>query len=90
MIGAPRREREALAVHGPVHVVDLGVRRQIERCRGSVLDPDQAGRGASVLAMVAVGRGIDPHAGQLVHRRRQLGEGRIEHGIGEEQVLAGR
>ena len=88
VIGASYGEREALAVHRPVHAEDFGVRRQIERCRGSVLDPDQARGGAPVPPVLAVGGGIDAHAGQLVHRRGQLGEGWIKHGIGEKEILA--
>ena len=40
-------------------------------------------------AVIVVGRGIDTHSGQLVHWRGELGERGIEHGIAEEQVLAG-
>ncbi len=90
VIGVPDGEGEAPAVHGPGHIVDLGVRRQIEGRLGSALDLDQARRGGPVPPVDAVDHGIDPHAGQLVHRRRQLGEGRIGDGIGQEQVLAGR
>ena len=89
MIGVYDDERETFAVHGPYHVIYLSAFGQIKRCCDSVFDPDQAGRGATVPAMAAVDGGIDPHAGQLMHRCSQLGERGIKHGIGEKHVIAG-
>ncbi len=57
---------------------------------GAALDLDEARGGGPVPPVDVVDRRIHPHAGQLVHGRRQLGEWWIGDGIGQQQVLTRR
>ena len=88
MVGVQHREREPFAVGRPVDADHLGGGGQAERPRIATLDLQQPWRAPAVPAVDAAAGRIDAHAGQLVHGRGQLGQLRIEDGVGQQHVLA--
>ena len=88
VVGVLHLQGEALAVHGPRHAEELGAVGEGEGHLGAVLHPEQAGGDGAPVAVEPVDHRIDPHARQLVHRPRQLGQVRVRDRVGQEQVAA--
>jgi hypothetical protein len=83
MVSMPDSKCEALAVHSPVHLLDLCVFWKNEGRLGTSLDLHETRGGCPVPSVDVIDFRIHPHASQHMHGRCQFGERGIDDGIGE-------